>query len=100
MRLRFFEFGQRRRGAARQNRSPSSWLLDYDLTPAGGTGVFDVSPVFGQSVVPTGEGGKGEVVLQFDWAVETSLASSGWARPLAMRCLRCWLILSLSIHRD
>ena len=40
------------------NGSQSSWLLDYDVESKGSTGVFDVTPVFGQSVVPSGRGGR------------------------------------------
>ena len=39
-----------------RNGDQSSWLLDYDVESKGSTGVFDVTPVFGQSVVPTGKG--------------------------------------------
>lgn len=52
------------------------WLLDYDLTTDGGTGVFNASSI----VPPSGSSGQaGHLVLLYDWAPESNEDSRWWA---------------------
>ena len=53
-----------------------SWLLDYDVPSEGDLGVFDAT----QSHLPdAGDlNKKGEVIVLFDWGVESNERTSGW----------------------
>ncbi len=53
----------------------SAYIVDYDVVSEGGSGVIDV----GQSNFPTATGpAKGELILLWDWAVESNELTSGW----------------------
>lgn len=53
------------------------WLLDYDLTDDGETGVFNTS----SSVLPedNSQGQSGHAILLYDWAPESNETSRWWA---------------------
>ena len=50
------------------------WLLDYDVSQEGLSGVFDEL----QSTLPDAASDSGDVVLLFDWAPESNEQSAGW----------------------
>ncbi len=52
------------------------WLLDYDLTSDGGTGVFNTST---SVLPPTNASAVGHVILLFDWGPESNETSRWWA---------------------
>lgn len=53
---------------------PGAWLLDYDLDVEGDSGIFDLT----QSELPPLGGRAGELVLVYDWAVESNEHAAGW----------------------
>ncbi|MEI7464470.1 MAG: hypothetical protein WCJ87_03920, partial [Burkholderiales bacterium] len=62
------------------NPNNSAWLLDYDVAKEGNPGVFDLSQSSTDLPGLTGAktGPSGELVLTYDWAVESNEHAPGW----------------------
>jgi Ca2+-binding RTX toxin-like protein len=57
----------------------TAWLLDYDVRGPGEAGFFDTAQSILPLPTPVGESrSRGELVLVFDWAVESNERSAGW----------------------
>ena len=80
--------GIRTRADEANGPDQGAWLLDYDLLGAGGQGVFDrEGSILPDTSTVSDDAMEGELVLLFDWALESDELSSGWAEAAGDACV-------------